>query len=62
MKRARYKAHKPVRLGDLVAAIAQPIASTIDRLTGTNLTHCKGCAQRKETLNKITFSSSSSDH
>jgi hypothetical protein len=52
MKR-RYKAHKPVRLGDLVAAIAQPIASTIDRLTGSNLTNCKGCAHRKETLNKI---------
>jgi hypothetical protein len=49
-------------LGDLVAAIAQPIANTIDRLTGTNITNCKGCAQRKETLNKISSSFSSTDH
>ena len=55
MKRARYKSHKPALpgLGDIVAAVAQPIARAFDRLAGTDLTNCQGCARRKEALNGI---------
>jgi len=38
--------------GDLVAIIAQPIARAIDAATGTNLASCRGCAARREALNR----------
>lgn len=41
-------------LGDAVSKVAQPIAKAIDRLTGSNLVNCKGCAKRKEALNNLT--------
>ena len=38
-------------LGDAVAAIAQPIARTLDAVTGSNLANCPACSKRQETLN-----------
>ncbi len=40
-------------LGDAVAALAQPIAKTVDAVAGTNLTRCGGCQRRREKLNQI---------
>ena len=44
---------KPFGLGDAVASVAQPIAGALDRVLGTNIKGCGGCAQRRETLNAI---------
>lgn len=49
---ARIHAGKPIRLGDLVHAIAHPIARALDATLGTNLQNCSACAQRRETLNR----------
>ena len=38
--------------GDVVAAVAQPIAWAIDKLAGTNVSGCSGCARRRNNLNK----------
>jgi hypothetical protein len=38
--------------GDVVAAVAQPVARMIDRVSGTNLQNCGGCKRRQETLNR----------
>ena len=40
-------------LGDLVHAIAQPIAKAIDSVAGTNIQGCNACKQRREALNKL---------
>ena len=40
-------------LGDLVAKVAQPIARAIDKVAGTNLKDCAGCAKRRNALNAI---------
>jgi len=40
-------------LGDLVAAVAQPIARVIDAAAGTKLAECGGCAKRRAALNRI---------
>jgi hypothetical protein len=40
-------------LGDLVAVLAQPIARAIDRMAGTKLKTCGGCAKRRAKLNAI---------
>jgi lauroyl/myristoyl acyltransferase len=40
-------------LGDVVAAVAQPIAKTIDFVAKTNLQNCSSCKARQEKLNKI---------
>lgn len=40
-------------LGDLVASVAQPVASLIDAVAGTNIKNCGGCAQRRAVLNRI---------
>lgn len=42
-------------LGDLVAAVAQPIARLIDRATGhrTHVANCGGCKARQAAMNKI---------
>jgi hypothetical protein len=40
-------------LGDMVAAIAQPIARAIDRVAGTKIRNCGGCKKRREALNKM---------
>ena len=44
---------KPFGLGDAVASVAQPIARTLDALLGTDIAHCSGCTQRRETLNRF---------
>ena len=44
---------KSFGLGDLVAAVAQPIAGAIDAVAKTNIKGCGGCAQRRAALNKL---------
>lgn len=39
-------------LGDVVALAAQPIARAIDKVLGTDIEHCGGCAERRENLNR----------
>lgn len=39
-------------LGDVVAAVAKPIARVIDAAAGTDLQNCGGCKQRQEDWNK----------
>lgn len=41
------------RLGDIVAAVAQPVAKAIDRVAHTNLANCAGCKRRQEWLNQV---------
>ena len=54
MKWARAKQHRKVAgLGDLVAVVAQPIARAIDRVAGTDIEHCAGCARRRAALNRV---------
>jgi hypothetical protein len=38
--------------GDIVTAVAQPIAKAIDAIAGTNIQNCGGCKQRQDELNK----------
>ena len=38
-------------IGDKIAAIAQPIARTIDAAIATNVAGCSGCKQMRENLN-----------
>lgn len=38
-------------LGNIVAAVAQPVARTIDRILGTNVANCGGCKQMQTNLN-----------
>lgn len=40
-----------LRLGDAVHAIAHPVAVGIDRIAGTNLRNCGGCAERRRRWN-----------
>lgn len=47
----------PRGAGDVVAAVAQPIARVIDRVAGTRVAECGGCKKRHEALNRaIPFS------
>ena len=39
-------------MGDIVAAVAQPVARAIDGAFGTDLANCSGCKDRREWLNK----------
>jgi hypothetical protein len=46
--------------GDMVAAVAKPVARAIDAATSvlpagarTDLQHCEGCARRQEQLNRL---------
>jgi len=48
----RIRSSKYKGLGDVVAAVAQPIAGAIDKLAGTNVSGCSGCARRRNNLNK----------
>jgi hypothetical protein len=41
------------RLGDKVETVAKPIAKVIDKTIKTDLEHCSGCQQRKESLNNL---------
>jgi hypothetical protein len=38
--------------GDIVAAVAQPVARVIDGAFGTDLANCSGCQDRRDWLNK----------
>lgn len=38
-------------LGDLVAIAAKPVVLVSDRVLGTDLAHCGGCAARRAALN-----------
>jgi hypothetical protein len=49
----RVSAKKYRGLGDVVAAVAQPIARAIDRVAGTDIKHCAGCAGRRDSLNRL---------
>jgi len=53
--RAIYRPAKPALkgLGDVVAAVAQPIAKVIDAVAGTNVAGCGGCAKRQAALNAV---------
>lgn len=42
-----------IGLGDIVRAIAQPIAKAIDSVAHTNIQNCGGCKKRREILNRI---------
>ncbi len=39
-------------LGDLVHAVAHPVAVGIDALTGSHLATCASCSRRREKLNQ----------
>lgn len=57
-----------IRLGDAVAAVAQPIAKAADAILGTKIANCGGCRKRRQILNRYTFQppflkqSTKSDH
>jgi hypothetical protein len=38
--------------GDVVAAVAQPVARMVDRVTGGDLEHCESCKQRRTEWNE----------
>lgn len=40
-------------LGDVVAAVAQPIAGMVDSVAGTHLKGCAGCRKRQVALNRM---------
>lgn len=42
---------KSMRLGDKIAAIAQPIARAIDFVAGTKVAGCGGCKKMRQELN-----------
>lgn len=48
----RVSARKYRGLGDVVEAVAKPVARIIDRVTGSDLAHCPGCARRRDMLNR----------
>ena len=39
-------------LGDVLAAVAQPVAKAIDAVAGTQIQTCGGCAKRRAALNE----------
>jgi len=47
------KALKGVKLGDKVDSVAKPIAKVIDKVLGTEIQECGGCAKRREKLNNL---------
>jgi hypothetical protein len=47
----RVSARKYRGLGDVVESVAKPIARVIDRIAGTSIQHCAGCARRRAVLN-----------
>ena len=49
----KVSARKYRGLGDVVEAVAKPIAKGIDAVLGTDIEHCEGCAQRKGLLNDL---------
>ena len=47
----RVSARKYRGAGDIVAAVAKPIAKAIDTIAGTDLEHCQSCEERRKALN-----------
>lgn len=48
----KWKRPRNIRgLGDVVALVAQPVAKVIDRVAGTSIQSCQGCAARRQALN-----------
>ena len=50
---ARPVTRAPVGLGDAIAAVANPIAQVMDKLTGSKLVGCQPCGQRRDALNRL---------
>lgn len=48
----RISASKYRGLGDVVAAVAQPVAKALDAALGTDMQNCGGCGGRQEWLNE----------
>ena len=48
----RVSARKYRGLGDMVEAAAKPVARMIDRIAGTDIEHCSGCARRRDAMNR----------
>jgi hypothetical protein len=42
----------PIRLGDRIARVAEPIAAACDRILGTSLSTCGECQSAKDALNR----------
>lgn len=42
---------RSMRLGDKIAAFAQPIAKAIDKIAGTKVAGCGGCQKMRQELN-----------
>lgn len=40
-------------LGDVVAAVANPIAILVDKATGSKIHGCQPCGQRRDALNNL---------
>lgn len=40
-------------LGDLIEAVAKPIARAIDAIAGTDIEHCEGCESRRQAANRL---------
>lgn len=45
----------PMKIGDAVAFVAEPVARVIDFLFGTNLEGCDPCAERRRKWNRQTL-------
>jgi hypothetical protein len=48
----RVSAEKYRGLGDLVHAVANPVARVIDAVAGTHIQGCAGCGRRREKWNR----------
>ena len=49
---ARVSAKKYRGLGDVVHAVAAPVARVIDAVAGTHIQGCAGCGRRRDTWNR----------
>lgn len=48
----KVSARKYRGLGDVVHAVARPIAAAIDAIAGTDIKNCGACAKRRAELNR----------
>lgn len=49
----RVSAKKYKGLGDIVATVAEPIATVLDQTLGTRIKGCASCAKRRQWLNRV---------
>ena len=47
----RVSAKKYRGLGDVIEAVAKPVAKVIDRIAGTDIQNCQDCSRRQQNLN-----------